>query len=201
MFTGIVEAIGTVEAVQGSRISVRTPWNPAKISLGQSISVHGCCLTVVDIQNQILSFDLSEETLQKTFFSTIHQHSKVNLERAMQVGARFDGHWVTGHVDTTGIVEKISAAADQTSKDFIIGSLHTNPLYLVPKGSICVDGVSLTINDVQNNSVRITIIPYTLEHTCFSVLKEKDIVNVEFDLIGKYLTRYVEHYQTQTRTL
>jgi riboflavin synthase len=199
MFTGIVEAIGVVESTQGKRISVRTPWSAQEISLGQSISVHGCCLTVVDIQNQILSFDLSDETLEKTFFANVKPNQKLNLERAMSANSRFDGHMVTGHVDTKAKIDKITLSPDQSNKVFTITGLGSNKFNLVSKGSIAIDGVSLTVNDVLEDGVSVSIIPYTFEHTCFSTLKENDSVHVEFDLIGKYLVKYLENYQLQAK--
>lgn len=195
MFTGIIEAVGTVASIQGYRISVKTPWNAQTISLGQSIAVQGCCLTVVDIQDQILSFDLSNETLSKTNFSNYTPGQTVNLERAMEMGARVDGHWVSGHVDTTATIEKITLASDGSSTTFEIGGLDGHTMHFVPKGSVAVDGVSLTVNEVTKNGFKVCIIPYTMGHTIFSRLKEKDQVNIEFDMIGKFLTRYMENYK------
>lgn len=197
MFTGIVEAIGTVESVQGHRISIRTPWDAKNITPGQSIAVQGCCLTVVGIQNNSLAFDLSDETLTKTTFSNFTPNQTVNLERGMEMGKRMDGHIVTGHVDTTGFVKKITPTSDNSSTTFEIGGLSSYAMYLIPKGSIAIDGVSLTINEVTHDGVTVCIIPYTMSHTIFSRLKENDRVHIEFDMMGKYFVRYLENYKTQ----
>ena len=197
MFTGIIEAIGTIESIEGHRISIRTPWNSKAITLGQSIAVQGCCLTVVDIQNNSLSFDISDETFSKTNFKSYQSDQTVNLERAMEMGKRFDGHMVSGHVDTTAIIKKIIPATDQSSTVFEFGNLKDNRTHFIPKGSVSVDGVSLTINEVTDDGFTVCIIPYTMSHTGFSNLKVNDKVNIEFDMIGKFFTRYLENYKQQ----
>ncbi len=195
MFTGIVEAIGTVESVQGHRISIRTPWDQNEIAPGQSIAVQGCCLTVVDIQNHSLSFDLSDETFSKTIFSSLQPNQTLNLERAMEMGKRFDGHMVSGHVDTIAKIKKITPAQDGSSTTFEIGSLKQHITHFVPKGSVAINGVSLTVNEVTEDGFTVCIIPYTMSHTIFSNLKEGDSVNIEFDMIAKFFTRYLENHQ------
>lgn len=195
MFTGIVEAIGTVEAVQGHRISIRTPWDATQINPGQSIAVQGCCLTVVDIKNNSLSFDLSEETFSKTNFSSYKTNQTLNLERAMEMGKRFDGHMVSGHVDTIATIKKITKTSDDSSTVFEFSGLKNHITHFIPKGSVTVDGVSLTINEVFDDGFAVCIIPYTMSHTIFSKLKEGDNVNIEFDMIAKFFTRYLENYK------
>jgi riboflavin synthase len=195
MFTGIIEAIGTVESVQGHRISIRTPWDSSVISLGQSIAVQGCCLTVVKIQNQILSFDLSDETLSKTNFKSYQPNQSLNLERAMEMGKRFDGHMVSGHVDTVAKIKNILRATDGSSTTVEFSGLKNHLTHFITKGSVTIDGVSLTVNEVTNDGFTVCIIPFTMSHTVFSNLKENDSVNIEFDMIGKFFTRYLENYQ------
>ncbi|MEZ4846903.1 MAG: riboflavin synthase [Bdellovibrionota bacterium] len=197
MFTGIIEAIGTIESIEGHRISIRTPWDSKAITLGQSIAVQGCCLTVVNIQNNSLSFDISDETFSKTNFKAYQSNQTVNLERAMEMGKRFDGHMVSGHVDTIATVKKITPAVDQSSTTFEIGGLKNDLTHFIPKGSITIDGVSLTINEVTDDGFTVCIIPYTMSHTVFSKLNVNDKVNVEFDMIGKFFTRYLENYKQQ----
>jgi len=200
MFTGIVEAIGTVESIQGHRISIRTPWDSKTIALGQSIAVQGCCLTVVNIQGHSLSFDISDETFSKTNFSNYKPNQTLNLERAMEMGKRIDGHWVTGHIDTTATIKKITLAADGSSSTFEISGLKNHLMNFIPKGSVAIDGVSLTVNELTGDGFKVCIIPYTMEHTVFSRLKENDQVNIEFDMIAKFFTRYMEHYQQHQGT-
>lgn len=197
MFTGIVEATGTLESKQGHRISIRTPWDAKTIAPGQSIAVQGCCLTVVDIQNNSLSFDISDETFSKTNFASLQPNQNLNLERAMEMGKRFDGHMVSGHVDTTAKIKTITPSADGTSTVFEISGLKDHLMQFIPKGSVTVDGVSLTVNEVTNDGFKVCIIPYTMSHTVFSSLKTNDIVNIEFDMIGKFFARYMENYQAQ----
>jgi riboflavin synthase len=197
MFTGIIEAIGTVESVEGHRISIRTPWDSKAIVLGQSIAVQGCCLTVVNIQNNTLSFDISDETFSKTNFKSYKSNQPLNLERAMEMGKRFDGHMVSGHIDRTASIKKITPAADGTSTVFEISGLKNDLTHFIPKGSVTMDGVSLTVNEVTSDGFTVCIIPYTMSHTIFSGLKEGDNVNVEFDMIGKFFTRYLENYKQQ----
>ena len=197
MFTGIVEATGTLETMQGHRISIRTPWNAQTVSPGQSIAVQGCCLTVVDIQDHSLTFDLSDETFSKTNFASLQPNQILNLERAMEMGKRFDGHMVSGHIDTTAKIKNITPSPDQTSTVFEIGGLKDHLMHFIPKGSVTVDGVSLTVNEITNDGFKVCIIPYTMSHTVFSSLKINDTVNIEFDMIGKFFTRYLENYQAQ----
>ncbi len=197
MFTGIVEATGTLESKQGHRISIRTPWDAKTIAPGQSIAVQGCCLTVVDIQNNSLSFDISDETFNKTNFASLQPNQNLNLERAMEMGKRFDGHMVSGHVDTTGKIKTITPSADGTSTVFEIAGLKDHLMQFIPKGSVTVDGVSLTVNEVTDDGFKVCIIPYTMSHTVFSSLKTNDTVNIEFDMIGKFFVRYMQNYQAQ----
>jgi riboflavin synthase len=194
MFTGIVEAIGTVESVQGHRITVRTPWDAKFISPGQSIAVQGCCLTVVGVLQNILSFDLSDETFDKTNFSNLKPNQRLNLERALEMGKRVDGHWVSGHVDTTATIKKITKV-EGVSTTFEISGLKKYSTQMIPKGSVAIDGVSLTINEITDDGFTVCIIPFTMSHTIFSNLKENDRVHIEFDMIGKYLARYLENYK------
>lgn len=195
MFTGIVEATGTVESVQGHRISIRTPWNAQTITPGQSIAVQGCCLTVVNVKDNSLTFDLSDETFSKTNFASLQPNQTLNLERAMEMGKRFDGHMVSGHVDTIAKIKTITPSADKTSTVFEISGLKDHLMQFIPKGSVTIDGVSLTVNEVTDDGFKVCIIPYTMSHTVFSNLKVNDTVNIEFDMIGKFFARYLENYK------
>lgn len=199
MFTGIIEALGTVQSRNVHKLLIDTPWTAGEIILGQSIAINGCCLTVTEIQNKTLQFDLSEETLQKTTFSTFSNHRTVNLERAMGMNSRFDGHWVSGHIDTKAKIIDIQKTSDQNSTIFRLGGLENERMNFVPKGSIAIDGVSLTVNEVFNDGFSVSIIPHTMTHTNFSSLQIGDKVNIEFDMIGKYILKYLENYQSVMR--
>ena len=195
MFTGIIESIGNINELRGHRVSIDSPWSSTEITLGQSISVHGCCLTVTDITDHQLSFDLSNETLERTNLSQLTKNDSVNLERGMGTMSRFDGHWVTGHIDTKAIVKTVQNTKSNDSTVFIFGELSKHRIHFVPKGSIAINGVSLTVNDVFEDGFSVSIIPYTMQHTTFSKLKKNDVVNIEFDMIGKYILRYLENYE------
>lgn len=199
MFTGLVEAVGElVECSRGDdmmRIAVdsnsHTSWD---ISLGDSIAVNGCCLTVAEIPSagQPMIFEVSSETLDKTNLDELKLGSKVNLERAMRLGDRLGGHLVSGHVDATALVTSVSQ--DAQGWQVWVSVPNDFAQYVINKGSICLDGVSLTINELRDTSssceIRLTLIPTTLSHTHFSSLHSGQRLNVEFDLLGKYLERY-----------
>lgn len=188
MFTGIIESIGAVVAIakEQSNIhftieSVLTP----ELKIDQSVAHNGCCLTVVRLTETTYTVTAIQETLDKTNLGVWETGTKVNLERCMQLGARLDGHIVQGHVDTTGIciaVEDLNGSWKYTIEyDF--------PQPTVPKGSITINGVSLTVVDSDSGRFSVCIIPYTHEHTNFHTLKTGDRVNLEFDIIGKYVAR------------
>ncbi len=190
MFTGIIEQQGEIIAndMKEEGCLLRLCCDFDHLMLGESIAVNGVCLTVLSMNAQGLCFDISPETLQKTKLGLMKPGDKLNLERAMQANARFGGHYVSGHVDMTAkICEK------KNGKDFvelcISGFQSEHMKYLLPKGSITVDGVSLTINAVDHNSVHLMLIPHTLDMTNLDALQVGHSVNIEFD----YLTRIVAH--------
>lgn len=199
MFTGIIEAVGIVQSLDGHKLLVQTPWTNPEIILGQSIAINGCCLTVTEIQNKLLQFDLSDETLQKTAFASLSKNQTVNLERAMGMNNRFDGHWVSGHIDTVSQILSIEKSSDENSTVFHFGGLASQRVHFVAKGSIAINGVSLTVNEVLNDGFSVSIIPYTMKHTNFLSLQIGDKVNIEFDMIGKYILKYLENYQNVMR--
>jgi riboflavin synthase len=190
MFTGIIIAVGTVvniEAMQGdTRITIDVGnMNMADVKAGDSISVNGACLTVVAFTATSFCVDVSVETLACTTLGMLKPGSRVNLEKALKIGDRLDGHFVSGHIDATGTVMAIMDAA--RSREYQIEAPSALSAYLCRKGSICVDGVSLTINTVTDSTFSINVIPHTLAHTVFKQYTPGSKVNLEVDIIARYL--------------
>ncbi|MFZ9796927.1 MAG: riboflavin synthase [Candidatus Nanopelagicales bacterium] len=197
MFTGIVQAIGTIKSIEilsdeSRRISVRCSNLGSNFSIGESISVNGVCLTVESQELDVLTFTAVKETILKTNFKELEVDSQVNLERAATLSTFLGGHLVTGHVDKTLKILDV-----QVSKNWTVIEIefdNDDRKYLIPKGSITINGVSLTVSDLQSKSFKINLIPQTLSETNLKDLKVNDFVNIEFDLIGKYvLNRVLEH--------
>ena len=195
MFTGIIETLGTVVNIQHEGENIHFTIKSAisnELKVDQSVSHNGVCLTVVALDNDTHTVTAIQETLDKTSLGNLEVGSIVNLERAMLVNARLDGHMVQGHVDTTGVCTEVKTVDGSWYYRF---SYPKNPEHLlVNKGSICVNGVSLTVVDPDDTHFSVAIIPYTFEHTTFKHLKTGDSVNLEFDIIGKYIGRYMEAY-------
>jgi riboflavin synthase len=194
MFTGIVEDIGTVKELRPRKEEVLFTIQPKSINikeikLGESVSLNGACLTVTSIGNNIFTVEASHETLKRTNLSKLGVGSKVNLERSLKLGDRLGGHIVNGHVDGVGRVE--STQSRGKSIEVWISLPKGLSRYVVEKGSIAVDGVSLTINEVKADRFSVNIIPYTQEATIFAYLEPGDYVNIECDIIGKYVEKFV----------
>jgi riboflavin synthase len=194
MFTGIIEAIGEVKNLskEGTNITftLTCPFTK-ELKIDQSLAHNGVCLTVIDIQGDNYSVTAIDETLQKTNLGKLTVGSKVNLERCMPANGRFDGHIVQGHVDQTGIVTNITAQEGSWLYDFEYANDGQN--VTVEKGSICINGTSLTVFNSGTNTFRVAIIPYTYEHTVFHTLQIGDTVNLEFDIVGKYIKKMLAH--------
>lgn len=193
MFTGIVEAIGVVHQVQpipgGLRMAYTCPFAEA-LEVDDSVSVNGVCQTVVARDSHTFSAIVVEETLRKTAFSGMRIGDMVNFERSLRLGDRLDGHLVQGHVDTVGRIESIeTAGADRL---VTISFPEAWAAHVVGRGSIAVDGVSLTVARLERTRFTVALIPYSWEHTTFHTRLEADWVNLEFDLLGKYLLRKLE---------
>ncbi len=193
MFTGIIETLGKVEKIEKDggnlHITVRAEIT-SELKIDQSVSHNGVCLTVVSLDGDNYTVTAIEETLSKTNLGELKVGDEVNLERAMVLGARLDGHIVQGHVDQTAVCQSI----DQKDGSWIYTfeyNPHVNNV-TIEKGSITVDGVSLTVVNSQKNSFSVAIIPYTYEHTRFHAYKVGSIVNLEFDVVGKYVSRLLE---------
>jgi len=196
MFTGIIEDVGTVTAIEplgsdraGKRLTIEAEMAP-ELQVDQSVSINGACQTVVDVDSDASTFavDTIEETLRKTSFGDLDAGTPVNLERALQAGDRLDGHFVQGHVDTTGTVEAVER--EETDWLYTIRFDPQYAAYLIPVGSIAVDGISLTVARLGDDTFTVAIIPHTYEATNVSATwTEGARVNLEFDLIGKYVAR------------
>ena len=193
MFTGIIEALGEVEAIEkeGTNCHFRLASPISKdLKVDQSVSHNGVCLTVVNANDGHHEVVAVQETLDKSNLGKLSVGDKVNLERCMVANGRFDGHIVQGHVDQTARVTNIEDQNGSWLFDFEYDPSFGN--ITVEKGSICVNGVSLTCFNAEKNSFRVAIIPYTFEHTNFSQLMVGDVVNLEFDIIGKYVKRLLK---------
>jgi riboflavin synthase len=195
MFTGIVESIGEIVAITANagnlNITLRCPFT-SELKIDQSVSHNGVCLTVVDIKGGDYTVTAIEETLKKSNLGIAKVGDLINLERAMKLGDRLDGHIVQGHVDQTGECTSIS----QSNGSWVFTFRYPTDLknITVEKGSITVNGVSLTVVDSTAGSFSVAIIPYTYEHTNFKSFQIGSIVNLEFDVIGKYVKRITEGY-------
>lgn len=193
MFTGIIEQFGRVVATQkvdsNLDITIEAEFTP-ELKVDQSVAHNGVCLTVVSIDGKKYTVTAIHETLQKTNLGSLKPDDLVNLERCMQMNGRLDGHIVQGHVDATARVESILEQGGSWVYSFKYDASQGN--VTVEKGSICVNGVSLTVVNSGKDTFSVAIIPYTYEHTNFHTLKVGAIVNLEFDIIGKYVARYMQ---------
>ncbi|QBY05194.1 riboflavin synthase [Thalassotalea sp. HSM 43] len=192
MFTGIIEAIGSIASIsvnsQGARIKVNVgKLDMSDVKLGDSIATNGICLTVVDYDKQSYSADVSMETLKRTGFAHYQAGDKVNLEKAMLPTTRFGGHIVSGHVDGVATIQSIQQVGNAT--EYWLELPHSLKQYAAEKGSITVDGTSLTINSVADNQFRLTIVPHTIEETIISSYQVGSQVNLEVDVVARYLER------------
>ena len=206
MFTGIIEHTGTIEALDlqedGGRVTIHAPSVAPSLAVSNSIAVNGCCLTIVDLHDYRLSADLSGETICKTSFGAkgggLKKGARVNLEQPLTAGKEFGGHFVLGHVDTIGHVTHLTPEGENWWFGVQVPAEFAR--YVVPKGSITIDGISLTVARWQNfaapNSehftVEVAVIPYTYEHTNIRDRKPGDAVNLEGDVLGKYVERYLQ---------
>ncbi|MDO3661574.1 riboflavin synthase subunit alpha [Bacillus sp. C28GYM-DRY-1] len=201
MFTGIIEETGTIESMKKAGHSMALTIKCSKIlvdvHLGDSIAVNGICLTVTDFTNNQFTVDVMPETVKATSLNELSKGSKVNLERAMAANGRFGGHFVSGHVDGTAEITRIEEKSNAVYYDVKMDPSLTKTLVL--KGSITVDGVSLTIFGLTEDTVTISLIPHTISETTFSEKKIGSKVNIECDMIGKYMYRFL-HKANENKT-
>ena len=201
MFTGIIEGLGTIieirPAGRGKRLTFDADFVLDQTKIGDSISVSGVCLTVVMIDSKRFQIDVSPETFAKTTFLRAKMGDRVNLERALRLSGRIDGHLVSGHIDGIGTVKRKQNAGNAVI--FTIGVPESLSRYMVKKGSVAVDGISLTINNCGRDSLDVSIIPHTAKLTTMGLSKVGDPVNIETDMIGKYVERFVNKMQYSDR--
>ena len=198
MFTGIIEHTGTIEGLalndDGGRVTIHAPSVAPSLAVSNSIAVNGCCLTIVDLHNGRLSADLSGETIRKTSFGAkggeLKKGARVNLEQPLTAGKEFGGHFVLGHVDTIGRVSHLTPEGENWW--FGVEVPEEFARYVVPKGSITIDGISLTVARWHDNTAEVAVIPYTYKHTNIRDRKPGDAVNLEGDILGKYVERYLQ---------
>lgn len=199
MFTGIIEGLGTVTGVTpmggGMRMDIRSDFPLDGIDVGDSIAVNGACLTAVKVETKDFEVDVAPETLARSTMNHVKVRDRVNLERALRLGDRLDGHLVTGHVDGTGKITARQSAGNAVL--FTFEASESLCRYIVEKGSVAVDGISLTVNTCDQKGFQVSIIPHTGEVTTLGLRKVGNLVNIETDLIGKYVERFTKRAQGQ----
>lgn len=191
MFTGIVEECGELVSLAsfdgGVRYVVNTGFESGSVAVGDSVAVNGCCLTAVEFENNRLGFDLLAETMRITNLGSVKPGDRVNLERSLRFDGRVGGHFVTGHIDTTAPIETVERRGSDVYLSVRVPEKFQR--YLVTKGCIAVDGISLTVAEVTNDGFAVWLIPHTMEVTTLGNRHKGDLVNLEFDMLAKYVER------------
>ena len=199
MFSGIVEEKGRIKNIiktlQGCKLTVECKVVSKDAKIGNSISVNGVCLTIVEVKQRSITFDVMGETLRRTNLANISVENLVNLERSLRAGDRISGHFVTGHIDCCGRLGTRLKRPNDYALDIELPK--EKMVYVAEKGSIAIDGVSLTIGEIRNNYIKIYLIPLTLKATNLESKKAGDLVNVEFDILGKYATNNAPQAKTK----
>jgi riboflavin synthase len=193
LFTGLIREIANVKSLVGSTLSIRAKH---KAKIGDSIAINGACLTVVKVSNDGFCVELSPES--QKYLVMENYKNEVHIEPAMMMGDRFEGHIVQGHIDTIGTISEIKNLGN--SYDIFIKVEPKHIAFIVPKGSITIDGVSLTVNDVSTDTFRLTVIPYTMRETLFKNYKKGTKVNIETDMFARYVSHIISH-QTKTASI
>lgn len=200
MFTGLIEAVGRVAAIErrgaAALLKVESVLPTTEIALGDSVAVNGACLTVTVKSTSTMTFDVSPESLASTTLGSLGNGSRVNLERAMRLGDRLGGHIVTGHVDA---IARLAGIRETSGNHILNFSLPPDAArYLVPKGSVTIDGISLTVNTVSADGFSVNIIPHTFSNTTLSGIRTGQQVNIETDIIGKYVERLTQPWSSSS---
>ncbi len=192
MFTGIIQNLGEIISFENGNLIIKVKnFDENSIKIGESIALDGCCLSVTSIEHDILRFFVSGETISKTIISKYKVGNFVNLEKPITITDKLGGHWVLGHVDCVSHIETIEKS--EGAWEVFINLPANFKKYVVYKGSIAVSGISLTINEILENSIRLTIIPITIEKTSFSNLTKGSFVNLEFDILAKYTESLIKY--------
>lgn len=201
MFTGIIEGKGKILRVehrgQEKKLTLELPINLTEVQLGDSININGVCLTIVEKRGQTIGFDLSSETLHKTVLGELKEGDQVNFERGLKLNDRLGGHIVTGHIDGIGVITEKRKEGDFLHLRIRIPKYVSR--YVVQKGSIAIDGISLTVNECEEEEIKMTLIPYTLEKTTLMNKKVGDRINVEADIIGKYVGKMMNRREEKSK--
>ncbi len=197
MFTGLIEDMGTIASFRRSgtaaTLGISTALPIGEIALGDSVAVNGICLTVTNINGTVLTFDVSPETISKSTFASLGAGDKVNLERALRLGDRLGGHMVTGHVDCCGMLARVEKVSGYHILAFTLPAGFSR--YLVKKGSVAIDGISLTVNEVTGEGFTVTVIPHSFAKTTLANLTPGVAVNIETDILGKYIERLAQPWR------
>lgn len=191
MFTGIIQSVGSVKKIspQGNYLvmTVAHSFNEKDLVIGDSVACDGTCLTIVALGTKELTFEISQETLARTIARDYHENSRINLELPLCVGDKLGGHFVTGHIDTVGTISEVSKLGQSVVMKISYPEIHDR--LVIDKGSIAVNGVSLTVNETGPGWCSVNLIPHTLKNTNFTELKKNSKVNLEFDMLGKYVIK------------
>ncbi|MDO5436690.1 MAG: riboflavin synthase [bacterium] len=189
MFTGLIEDIGQISEISneinGKLISVETNLCTDEIKIGDSISINGACQTVIKKSGKVLTFEAMRETIERTCFNYFKKGDFVNLERAMSLNSRLDGHLVSGHIDCTA--KLLTVKEDGLSKIFQFGC---DTELIVEKGSVAINGISLTVSKITKDYFEVSVLPHTFNNTNLKYLKQNDLVNIEYDMVGKYIKKF-----------
>ncbi len=193
MFTGIVESLGTIQRIEsngeGKRLHIGCDLNLAQSKIGDSFAVNGACLTAVALGKHDFRVDMAPETVARTTFKQMVAGHRVNIERALRLSDRIDGHLVSGHIDGTGTIASVARKSNA-----VVVWVEVDPLLagdMIEKGSVAIDGISLTINQCSETGFEVSVIPHTATITTFGIMKQGDQVNIETDMIGKYVRKIV----------
>lgn len=195
MFTGLVSGVGTLQERDGARFAIAAPFKRKSLAEGDSVACDGCCLTLVDVGKAkggtVFTVEASNETLARTTLGDWREGRRINLERALALGDVLGGHLLTGHID--GRARIFSSAQDGDSVRFVLEAPLDLARFIAPKGALALDGVSLTVNDVEGNRFGVNIIPYTLTHTTWGDRGPGDLVNLEVDILARYVARLAQY--------